>query len=43
LSFTHPAPADRAATIRASPKVANPRPLVTAEEWQAIKQVCAGE
>jgi Zn-dependent protease with chaperone function len=42
LSYTHPASAERAIAIRATPRVANPRPLLTPEEWQTLRQVCSG-
>jgi Zn-dependent protease with chaperone function len=41
LSNTHPAPLERAAAIRATPPVANLRPLLTEAEWQALRLVCS--
>jgi Zn-dependent protease with chaperone function len=38
---THPLNADRIAAIRAMPRVANPTPLLTDEEWQTLRQVCS--
>ena len=38
---THPLNADRIAAIRAMPRVANPTPLLTEEEWQTLRQVCS--
>jgi Zn-dependent protease with chaperone function len=43
ILYDHPADAQRVAAIRATPAVANPKPLLTAEEWQALKQVCSGK
>jgi predicted Zn-dependent protease len=40
ISFTHPHNAERAAAIRATPRPPNPKPLLSAEEWQALRQVC---
>jgi Zn-dependent protease with chaperone function len=42
LLYDHPANADRVAAIRATPAVANPTPLLTQQEWQALKQACSG-
>jgi Zn-dependent protease with chaperone function len=41
IIHTHPTNADRIATIRAMPRVANPTPLLTEEEWQTLRQVCS--
>src|SRR5262249_8630372 len=43
LLYDHPADADRVAAIRATPGVANPKPLLTAQEWQTLKQACSGK
>jgi Zn-dependent protease with chaperone function len=43
LSETHPGHAERAAYIRSAPKVANPKPLLTKEEWQTLREVCSGK
>jgi Zn-dependent protease with chaperone function len=37
----HPTNASRIAAIRAAPAVQNPKPLLSADEWQALKQVCS--
>jgi Zn-dependent protease with chaperone function len=42
LLYDHPSDADRIAAIRAAPAVANPKPLLTADEWQTLKQICSG-
>jgi Zn-dependent protease with chaperone function len=41
VDSTHPDSAARAAAIRALPNVANPQPILTAEEWQALRQACS--
>jgi Zn-dependent protease with chaperone function len=38
----HPTDADRVAAIRATPRPQNPAPTLTAQEWQALKQICSG-
>lgn len=38
---SHPADEARIAAILATPAVPNPRPLLTAQEWQALKRVCS--
>jgi len=38
---SHPANADRIATIRAVPRVASPTSFLTEAEWQTLKQVCS--
>lgn len=42
LFATHPMNKDRIAAISAAPGVANPRQLLTADEWRALKDVCSG-
>lgn len=42
LLYDHPTNADRIAAVRATPTMVNPKPLLTAEEWQTLKQVCFG-
>lgn len=42
LLANHPSNADRIASIRAAPALPDPKPLLTADEWQALKQVCSG-
>jgi predicted Zn-dependent protease len=42
ILYDHPSSADRVAAIRATPAAANPKPLLTPEEWQTLKQVCSG-
>jgi Zn-dependent protease with chaperone function len=41
LFLDHPADADRIAAIRREPNSANPKPLLSDEEWQTLKQVCS--
>lgn len=38
----HPTDAARIKAIRSTPAVANPKPLLTPQEWQTLKQVCSG-
>jgi Zn-dependent protease with chaperone function len=42
LSYDHPANGARVAAVRASPGVANPQPVLSPQEWEALKQVCSG-
>lgn len=41
IFYDHPPNAARLVAVRASPAVPNPKPLLTAEEWQTLKQVCS--
>lgn len=43
LLHSHPTDSDRIASIRSMRRPLNPRPLLTAVEWQALKQVCSGK
>jgi Zn-dependent protease with chaperone function len=38
----HPTDDARIKAIRSTPAVANPKPLLTPQEWQTLKQVCSG-
>jgi hypothetical protein len=38
----HPTDAARIEAIRSTPAVAYPKPLLTPQEWQTLKQVCSG-
>jgi Zn-dependent protease with chaperone function len=42
LSYDHPANGARVAAVRASPGVANPQPVLSAQDWEALKRVCSG-